>query len=180
MQNAFLHGRLAKEVYMKKPPSFVDPLLQNHVCRLHKSLYELKQAPRAWYHHLSTFLLTISFVGSVSNNSFFLKKNGEFTVYILTYIDDIIIIGFNFMLIQEVINHLKSRFAIKDLGPLHYFLGVEAIHHQHGLFLSQQQYIVELLQKSKMDGAKQKKTQICYLNKLSKSSGSAFNDSTLY
>jgi histone deacetylase 1/2 len=72
IHNIFLNGVFTKEVYMKQHPSFVDYSLPSHVCRLHKSLYGLKQASRAWYHHLSVFLLTIGFHASKFDTSLFI------------------------------------------------------------------------------------------------------------
>ena len=82
--------------------------------------------------------------------------------------------------IQEVIQRLQSTFAIKDLGPLHCFLAVEAIRNSNGLFLSQRRHIVDLLRRTNMDGAKPQKTPIYSTNKLSKLEGPAFHDATLY
>lgn len=112
IQNAFFHGILGKEVYMKQPPDLWIPNFQYmHVCQLHKSLYQLKQAPWAWYHWLSTFLIQIGFMGS----------------NILICVDDIIITGSQMGCIQEIITRLNSLFAFKDFGSLSYFLRVKAI-----------------------------------------------------
>jgi hypothetical protein len=65
IKNAFLHGSLSEEVYMDQPPGYTDPRFPNHVCRLHKVIYELKQAPRAWFHRFNSFLLQYGFTCSV-------------------------------------------------------------------------------------------------------------------
>jgi histone deacetylase 1/2 len=72
IHNIFLNGVFTEEVYMKQPPSFVDSSLPSYVCRLHKSLYGLKQASRAWYHRLSVFLLSIDFHASKFDTSLFI------------------------------------------------------------------------------------------------------------
>ncbi|KAM0012969.1 putative RNA-directed DNA polymerase [Helianthus debilis subsp. tardiflorus] len=153
-ENAFLHGDLSETIFMKQPPGFEDPSKPNHVCRLHRSLYGLKQVPRAWFHRLSTVLQQLGFYGSKTDPSLFILKAGATLVYILVYVDDIIITGNNNSTIDSIIKQLNSSLAIKDLGTLHYFLGIEVIHHQKNVLLSQRKYILDILQRSGLSDCK--------------------------
>ena len=180
VQNAFLHETLNEEVYMQQPPGFVDPNAPNYVCRLHKSLYGLKQAPRAWYNKLRTFLIQYGFYGAKSDTSLFIKTSSSSILYLLVYVDDIILTGSSIVLIQQMVQALHQAFSIKDLGSLNYFLGIEATRGPHGLFLSQQRYILDLLLKTKMDQAKPCPTPMVSNLKLSKNVGDPFQDVTLY
>ncbi|XP_021802647.1 uncharacterized protein LOC110746719 [Prunus avium] len=153
VSNAFLHGFLTEDVFMEQPPGFVAPDNSSYVCKLHKSLYGLKQAPRAWYDQLYTSLLSLGFQASQSDTSLFILKVPHL-VLILVYVDDIIITGPSSAACQTIISKLGTQFPIKDLGPLHYFLGLEVHQTDHGIFLSQQKYALELLSRAKMEGAK--------------------------
>lgn len=106
------------------------------MCKLHKALYGLKQAPRAWYDMLSTSLVQQGFHNSLADSSLFVYSQDHDLVYVLVYVDDILIIGNNPTLIQRIIAGLGSKFAIKDLGSLHYFLGIEVVKVPTGLILS--------------------------------------------
>jgi histone deacetylase 1/2 len=92
-QNAFLHGEIQEEVYMTQPPGYVDPTQPGYVCRLQKSLYGLKQAPRAWYSKLTMKLQELGFVPSRADTSLFIFTSATVTIYMLIYVDDIIIVG---------------------------------------------------------------------------------------
>jgi hypothetical protein len=138
VQNAFLHGWLSEDVYMAQPPSFLHPQYPTHVCKLHKALNGLKQAPRAWFSRLSDRLFELGFVGSRSDSSLFTCCTPQHTTYILIYVDDILIISSTPYGTTSLLQSLKVDFAIKDLGPLHFFLGMEAIFTPDGLILSQQ------------------------------------------
>ncbi|XP_021833784.1 uncharacterized protein LOC110773568 [Prunus avium] len=138
---------------MEQPPGFVALDSSSYVCKLHKSLYGLKQAPRAWYDQLYTSLLSLGFQASQSDTSLFILKVPHL-VLILVYVDDIIITGPSSATCQTIISKLGTQFPIKDLGPLHYFLGLEVHQTDHGIFLSQQKYALDLLSKAKMEGAK--------------------------
>ncbi|KAJ0781359.1 putative RNA-directed DNA polymerase [Helianthus annuus] len=154
VENAFLHGDISETIYMKQPPGFADPSKPNHVCLLHRSLYGLKQAPRAWFHRLSTVLQQLGFRGSKTDPSLFILKHGATLVYILVYVDDIIITGNNNSAISGIIKQLNASFAIKDLGQLHYFLGIEVLHHQKNVLLSQRKYILDILQRAGLSDCK--------------------------
>ncbi|PKI78797.1 hypothetical protein CRG98_000864 [Punica granatum] len=93
VKNAFLHGHLDKEVYMQQPPSFVDSTRAHFVCRLNRSLYGFKQAPRAWFLRLSEFLLRLGFKGSRADSSLFILRTTSYCAFLLVYVDDIILTG---------------------------------------------------------------------------------------
>ncbi|PNY01136.1 hypothetical protein L195_g024424, partial [Trifolium pratense] len=154
VNNAFLHGKLQETVYMQQPPGFHHPDYLDHVCKLKKSLYGLKQAPRAWFTALHSFLLSYGFVNSKSDPSLFIYLKGDVKLYTLVYVDDILITGNNDQAIVKCISTLATKFSIKDLGSIHFFLGVEVIPTTQGLFLSQHQYIHDLLDRTKMKDAK--------------------------
>jgi len=122
VQNAFLHGVLEEEVYMKQPPGFEKGNEQHLVCRLDKAIYGLKQAPRAWYSRLSTKLIDLGFKTSKSDTSLFIYKKGQVKIFMLIYVDDIIVTGCSQETIEALLQDLKKEFALKDLGDLHYFL----------------------------------------------------------
>lgn len=91
VKNAFLHGTLTETVYSVQPSGFVDRSRPDHVCRLNKSLYGLKQAPRAWYSRFASYLLSLGFVEAKSDISLFIYTRGMDTVYLLLYVDDIVL-----------------------------------------------------------------------------------------
>ena len=169
VNNAFLQGFLTETVYMEQPSGFINPAHPNHVCKLHRSIYGLKQAPRAWFSRLSSYLVTLGFVGSKSDTSLFLRRVGTDLLLVLIYVDDIIIItGNDSRAVTRLIQELGREFSLKDLGPLHYFLGMECHRTPSGLFRSQQKYIRNLLLRLKMDGVKPVSSPIATSCKLSK------------
>ena len=95
VNNAFLQGHIYEDIYMAQPPEFIDFENPTHVCKLGKSIYGIKQAPRAWYHELGQFLISSSFRNSHANTSLFVLNIGGTMIYLLVYVDDIILIGNN-------------------------------------------------------------------------------------
>jgi hypothetical protein len=180
IQNAFLHGNLSEEVFMSQPPGYNHPLYPNHVCKLQKAIYGLKQAPRAWFSRLSTKLLELGFHGSRSDSSLFIYKTKFLTIYILIYVDDIIITSSKPAAIDDLLHSLTHDFAVKDLGTLNFFLGVEVTSNPHGIILSQHRYIMDLLIRTKMSEAKPINTPMASTTNLSAFEGEPFPDHTLY
>lgn len=111
---------------MAQPPEFVHPTYPHHVCKLHKEIYGLRQAPRAWFNCFSTEIMAARFICSKADPSVLVLKLSKGTVILFVYVDDIILTGSSCSLLEYVIGYLSSRFAMKDLGSLHYFLGIEA------------------------------------------------------
>jgi hypothetical protein len=145
VSNAFLHGVLTEEVFMEQPQGFVHLDFPNHVCKLAKSLYGLKQAPRAWFQRLSEALLDRGFVGSKVDTSLFLFHGSTVHIFLLVYVDNIIVTGNNFPAINTLISSLQAEFKLKDLGNLSYFLGIHVHHDTQHLHLNQSKYIVDLV-----------------------------------
>ncbi|XP_033143560.1 uncharacterized mitochondrial protein AtMg00810 [Brassica rapa] len=130
---------------MKQPPGFEDPEKPDYVWRLKKAIYGLKQAPRAWFDKFSSFLLDFGFQCSFPDPSLFIFHHGSDVIYLLLYVDDMIITGNNDVLLNKLINQLNTVFLMKDLGSVHYILGVQVHHHADGLFLNQEKYATDLL-----------------------------------
>jgi hypothetical protein len=141
IQNTFMDGLLSEDVYMEQPPGFIHPSYPHHICKLKKALYGLKQAPLAWFPRLSGKLVDLGFIGSKADSSLFIYHTAAVTMYLLIYVDDIIIVSSVPTTIDELLQLLSIDFDVKDLGKLHYFLGIEVIPVKDGLLLSQQRYI---------------------------------------
>jgi len=180
VKNAFLHGELKETVYMYQPLGFKDPDHPNHVCLLRKSLYGLKQAPRAWYKRFADYVSSIGFSQSKSDNSLFIYRRDTTIAYLLLYVDDIILTTSTDVLRTSIISLLSSEFAMKDLGPLSYFLGISVTRHSGGLFLSQKKYAEEILERAGMSSCKSCPTPVDTKSKLSTTTGTQSADPSVY
>jgi hypothetical protein len=106
VKNGFLHGTLTEIVYCCQPTGFVDPAHLDLICHLRKSLYGLKQAPRAWYSLFVSYLTTLGFIEAKSDTSLFIFHRGLDTVYLLLYVDDIILTASSTKLLRHTISAL--------------------------------------------------------------------------
>lgn len=104
VKNAFLNGHLNETIFMEQPPSFINPQFLKQVCKLSKALYCLKQAPRAWFQRLSTFLTTDDFTCSLADTSLFIYAQNSCIMYLLFYVDDLILTGNNESIISTFIS----------------------------------------------------------------------------
>ncbi|XP_019196060.1 PREDICTED: uncharacterized protein LOC109189894 [Ipomoea nil] len=135
---------------MKQPPGYEDPTHPDHVCHLQRSLYGLKQAPRAWFKRLHDFLILAGFKSSKTDVSLFHYTADTSRVYLLIYVDDIIMMGNDETLINTLLQRLATAFKIRDLGKPGFFLGIETIAVNGGLILSQRRYMTDLLNRAGM------------------------------
>jgi hypothetical protein len=178
VSNAFLRGLLKESIYMAQPLGFIDSAHPSQVCKLHKSLYGLKQAPRAWFEHFTSHLLTLGFTASLADASLFVLHHGSTTVYLLLYVDDIIITGNNSTAISDIVSQLSAVFELKDLGLLRYFLGLQIDNKKVGLFVHQHKYVSDLLHKFQMTDCKIAPTPIATTPPLSTDHDDALSDPT--
>ena len=110
---------------MEQPPRFVAQGEIGKVCRLRKSLYGLKQSPRAWFGKFSQEIETFGMQKSKSNHSIFYKNSNSGLILLVLYVDDIVITGSDSKGILSLKSFLHNQFHIKDLGMLKYFFSVE-------------------------------------------------------
>jgi hypothetical protein len=103
---------------------------------LDKALYGLKQAPGAWYSRLSTKLHSLGFVPSKADTSLFFYNKGGVSIFMLIYVDDIVVASSSEKVVDALLHDLGMDFALKDLGDLHYFLGIEVQRVSDGIILS--------------------------------------------
>lgn len=125
ISNAFLNGNLTEIVYMEQPKGFIDERCPSHACELHESIYGLKQASRAWFQCLINFLLQHGLYDSHTNNSLFIFHHNGDMLYILVYVDDLILTGSSQDLMHYMVSLLSSAFKLRDIENLSYFLGIE-------------------------------------------------------
>jgi hypothetical protein len=117
-------------------------------------LYGLKQAPRAWYSRFATYLATLELIEAKSDTSLFIFRRGSDMVYLLLYVDDIILTASSTELLRRTISALQQEFTIKDLGPLHHFLGITVERCPDGLFFHQRTYTIDILKRAVMADCK--------------------------
>ncbi|KAI0514079.1 hypothetical protein KFK09_010113 [Dendrobium nobile] len=143
--NAFLHGELSEIVYMNQPKGFEDSTHPDHVCRLHKAIYGLKQAPRQWYNTFTSHLVSLGFSHSTSDLSLLILRQQKTKIFLLIYVDDILIMGNNSDVLNHILEQLSLKFAMKNLGDVHSFLGIQMERTAHSYFLSQKAYATSIL-----------------------------------
>jgi hypothetical protein len=126
MKTAFLHENLEEWIYMSQPEGFLDSKKEDYLCLLKKSLYRLKQFPRHWYKKFNTFIIFHEFFLNPFDNSVYSKKlpNVSF-VYLLRFVDDMLIVAQNKVEIDGLKTLLSSKFKMKDLGTIKKVLGME-------------------------------------------------------
>jgi histone deacetylase 1/2 len=152
------------------------------MCKLDKALYGLKQAPRAWYSRLSERLIQLGFKASKADTSLFFLSKGGITMFVLVYVDDIIVASSTEQATSLLLRDLKEQFALKDLGELHYFLGIEVHKTNGGILLTQEKYASNLLKRVGMVDCKPVNTPLSTSEKLSLYEGTPLGaqDTTRY
>ncbi|GJX13805.1 putative ribonuclease H-like domain-containing protein [Tanacetum coccineum] len=147
VKSAFLYGNITEEVYVKQPPGFEDPSHPNKVYRVVKALYGLHQAPRAWYERLSTFLLKHGYRRGAIDKTLFIKKDRRDIMLVQVYVDDIIFGSTKSSMVKDFEDLMQKEFKMSSMGELTFFLGLQVKQTTAGIFLSQDKYVQDILNK---------------------------------
>jgi hypothetical protein len=158
VKSAFFNGPLSELVYVEQPPGFEDPRFPNHMYKLHKALFGLKQAPRAWYECLKDFLLKNDFVMGKADSTLFTLKVDKDIFVCQIYVDDIIFGSTDKKFYEEFSRIMTKRFEMSKMGELKFFLRFQVKQMKEETFICQTKYVKDMLKKFDMVDAKPIKT----------------------
>ena len=132
---------------MKQPEGFMVKGKKELVCKLKKSLYRLKKSPRMWYQKFDTYIRGLGFTRSKEDHCVYFKLIGDCVIYLVLYVDDMLLIGNDKKIIQDLKTQLFSKFYIKDLGAANYILGIKIKRDRakRKLWLNQRKYVETIL-----------------------------------
>ena len=150
---AFLNGTLDEEIYMEQPPGYVKEGMECFVCKMKKSIYGLKQSPKCWNTVFKEHMESTNFKQCTADPCIFVRSKGTDLTIIAVYNDDLIIITKTPEKMKWIKNSLATCFKMKDLGKLHYCLGI-TIEKRKCLWMHQRQYIHSLLERYGLSQAK--------------------------
>jgi hypothetical protein len=160
IKSAFLNGLIKEEVYVVQPPGFESEGYSNHIYKLHKVLYGLKQSPRVWYECLRDFLIENGFRIGKADSTLFTRKMSKDLLVCQIYVDDIIFGSTNKFFCDEFSKIMTDRFEMSMIGVLTFFLGFQIKEAKEGTFISQTKYTRDILKKFVMDKLKPIKTSM--------------------
>ncbi|GJQ96821.1 retrovirus-related pol polyprotein from transposon TNT 1-94 [Tanacetum coccineum] len=161
LKSAFHIGKIEEGVYMfSQPPGFEDPQFPDKVYKVEKALYGLHQAPRAWYETLSTYLLENGFRRGIIDKTLFIKKDKGDILLVQVYVDDIIFGSTKKSLCTEFEGLMHKKFQMSSMGELTFFLGLQVMQRDDGIFISQDKYVADILKKFDFSSVKTASTPI--------------------
>ncbi|RVW45044.1 Retrovirus-related Pol polyprotein from transposon TNT 1-94 [Vitis vinifera] len=156
VKTTFLNGHLEETIYMVQPEGFVVKDQEQKVCKLQRSIYGLKQASRSWNIRFSETIKSYGFEQNLGEPCVYKQIGGVKVVFLVLYVDDILLIGNNVESLSQVKNWLAIQFQMKDLGEASYILGIQMTRDRKNrlLALSQAAYIDKVLVKFAMENSK--------------------------
>jgi Reverse transcriptase (RNA-dependent DNA polymerase) len=151
VKTAFLNGDLEEDVYMTQPMGFEDPINASKVCKLKRSIYGLKQASRSWNKCFDKKIKEFGFIKYNEEPCVYKRFSGNIIVFLILYVDDILLIGNDIFTFDNVKSSLKKVFSMKDLDETAYILGIKIYRDgsQKLIGLSQGTYIEKDLRRTK-------------------------------
>nr|GFB58007.1 hypothetical protein [Tanacetum cinerariifolium] len=147
VKSTFFYGTIDKEVYVMQPPGFQDPESLAKVYKVEKAMYELHQAPRAWYGTLSKYLLKNGFQRGTIDQTFFIRRQRGDFIIVQVYVDDIIFRSSNPQLCREFEALMHEKFQMSAMRELNFFLGLQVLQKEDDISLSQEKYVGDILKK---------------------------------
>ena len=177
VSTAFLNGELEEEIYMSQPEGYVKEGEEELVCKLNKSIYGLKQSSRCWFNTIDEFLENSGYTKSSSDPCIYIKREGENIMLIALYVDDLIPASNSKSMLHREKAALQQRFEMKDLGEVHYCLGIQVERDKDNkrMKLHQAQYLTNLLEKFGMQDSKPVATPVDQSTKLLPNEGEPVN-----
>nr|GEV68663.1 retrovirus-related Pol polyprotein from transposon TNT 1-94 [Tanacetum cinerariifolium] len=160
VKSAFLYGTIKEEVYVCQPLGFEDPGHPDKVYKVVKALYDLHQAPRAWYEPLANYLLENGFQRGKIDQTLFIKRQKGDILLVQIYVDDIIFGLTNKGLCKSFEKLMKDKFQMSSMGELIFFLGLQVKQKKDGIFISQDKYAAKILRKFGLTDRKSASTPI--------------------
>ena len=125
VKTAFLNGNLTEDMYMMQPGGFINPTNAGKICKLRKSIYGLKQASRSWNIRFDEVVKGFDFIKNEEEACVYKKESGSSIVFLILYVDDILLIGNDIPMLESIKTSLKNSFSMKDLGEAAYILGIK-------------------------------------------------------
>ena len=168
VKTAFLHGDLKEVVFVSQPKGFEVKGQEHKVYKLHKALYGLRQAPRAWNEKLNKVLEKLKFKRCSKEPSLYRKQEKDRLVLVAVYVDDLLVTGSDHAMIGEFKREMSSNFEMNDLGLLTYYLGIEVRQEKGRITLSQGRYASKILCETGMNECNATQTHMEFGLKLSK------------
>ena len=150
VKSSFLNVKLEEEVYMEQTEGFQLSEAENHVYMLKKSLYGIEQAPRALYYRIDKYLRQQGYRKWNKDNNLYIKEEHDSLIIVEIYVDDIIFGSDNDELRKQFAQSMQNEFEMSMLGELNFFLGLQISKSDKGIFISQPQYINEMLKQFQM------------------------------
>ena len=154
---AFLNGELEEDIYMQQPKGFIALGQEHMVCKLHRSIYGLKQASKSWNIRFDQVIKLYGFEKSPAEPCVYKKIQGiVVVVFVVLYVDDVLLIGNSVKVLSDVKGYLKKQFDMKDLGEANYILGIKLLRDRKNkvLALSQASYIDKIVTRFGMENSK--------------------------
>ena len=153
VKTTFLNGDLEEDVYMDQPVGFAEEGKEHMVCKLKRSIYGLKQASRQWYLKFNDTIVSFGFKENTVDRCIYLKVSGSKFIFLILYVDDILLATNDLGLLSETKRFLSNNFEMKDMGEAYYVIGIEIFRDRsQGLLgLSQNAYINKVLERFRMD-----------------------------
>ena len=156
VKTAFLNGGIEETIYMIQLENFESKDSNDFVCKLRKSIYGLKQASRQWYHKFHKFIISYGFEVNKVDNCVYHKFSGSRYIFLVLYVDDILLACNDMGLLSETKSFLSKNFEMKDLGEASFVLGIQIYRDciQNIMGLSQKAYIERILKRFNMQNCK--------------------------